>query len=403
MAAIVGGHERSTGGRRACATDELFRTQPRAYEAIAHELLVQILGGHLGPGTRLPRRGSSQPASGSAGRLREALGALEARGVVVTRVGSGPSSPSGTRSSRRRPSADDSPAEFMETRLVLEVAVARLSPLRAAVRRDGLEELRLSVEASSGSRIRRRPGQLDRDFHRGIVGLTGNEHLIALLEPMWETMRYTTLGRRSWSPEHTQRTAVEHRAIYEALRAGDPELAAFAMERHLRALIAALFEDEAFDPPPASSPRIHHVPRHRWDRPADHGDGLWPRPFWYRATSRAARRRTHSPTPGTARSSPTPWPWSSPTRSARASTSSPNGDYHSTPISAAGRGCTWSSVRASRPGRRSAASDEVHPPGRLLAEVFGAGGCRLSSGGYRAGRSSSTSCGGSRRPAPTSP
>jgi DNA-binding FadR family transcriptional regulator len=86
-----------------------------------------------------------------------------------------------------------------------------------------------------------------------VVRLTGNEYLIALLEPLWDTFEqslYTTLRRRSWSPEHTQRTAVEHRAIYEALRAGDPELAAFAMERHLRGLMATLFDDDAFAGPP---------------------------------------------------------------------------------------------------------------------------------------------------------
>src|SRR5262245_28774227 len=105
--------------------DELLRSPPRAYEAIAHELLIQILGGHLGPGTRLPserqlaaRFGVSRPT------VREALGALEARGLVVTRIGSGTfvaerealdQAPDAT--------ADDSPAEFMETRLLLEVAV----------------------------------------------------------------------------------------------------------------------------------------------------------------------------------------------------------------------------------------------------------------------------------------
>ena len=35
-------------------------------------------------------------------------------------------------------------------------------------------------------------------------------------------------------------------AIYEALRVGDAELAAFAMERHLRSLVASMFDDGAF-------------------------------------------------------------------------------------------------------------------------------------------------------------
>ena len=54
----------------------------------------------------------------------------------------------------------------------------------------------------------------------------------------------------TWSPEATQRTATEHRAIYEALVAGDGELAAFAMERHLRSLAAAILDDAASDGPP---------------------------------------------------------------------------------------------------------------------------------------------------------
>ena len=83
--------------------------------------------------------------------------------------------------------------------------------------------------------------------------LTGNDYLVRLLEPMWETMGqalFITLARRAWSADDTRRTATEHRAIYEALAAGDSELAAFAMERHLRGLMATLFEDEAFEGPP---------------------------------------------------------------------------------------------------------------------------------------------------------
>jgi DNA-binding GntR family transcriptional regulator len=76
---------------------------------------------------------------------------------------------------------------------------------------------------------------------------------VALLEPVWESMSkplFTALLRRSWSAELTERTAAEHRSILEALRARDPELAAFAMERHLRALVAAIFDEDAFEGPP---------------------------------------------------------------------------------------------------------------------------------------------------------
>ena len=67
-------------------------------------------------------------------------------------------------------------------------------------------------------------------------------------------------------------------------------------------------------------------------------------------------------------------PWSSPTRSERASTSSRTATTTSTPISAAGRGCCTrsSGFPASATEETVPASDEwVHPPGSLLAEVFG--------------------------------
>jgi DNA-binding FadR family transcriptional regulator len=235
---------------------DLLRVAPRAYEPVAHELLVLILGGHFAAGERLPserqlaaRFGVSRPT------VREALSALESRSLVVTRVGSGTFVAERDGAAEPSPvSEDDSPAEFMETRLVLEVAVARLAAKRASLHPDVLEQVRASVEAiERAANPAELPDELDRDFHGAVSRLTGNEYLIALLEPMWETIRqalYTTLRQRSWSPEHTHRTAVEHRAIYEALRAGDPELAAFAMERHLRGLIATLFEDEAFEGPP---------------------------------------------------------------------------------------------------------------------------------------------------------
>ena len=249
----MSGRLHGTGGSR---PTEVLRSPPRAYEAVAHELLVLILGGHLAAGERLPserqlaaRFGVSRPT------IREALSALESRGLVETRVGSGTfvADREAIAEAPEVPS-EDSPAEFMETRLLVEVAIARLAAQRARSHPDRLEEVRVSVEAlERTANPELLPVELDREFHRGLVQLCGNDYLAELVEPLWETMGqslYTTLGRRNWTAEDTVRTAGEHRAIYEAVRAGDPGLAAFAMERHLRALMAKLFEDEAFEGPP---------------------------------------------------------------------------------------------------------------------------------------------------------
>jgi GntR family transcriptional repressor for pyruvate dehydrogenase complex len=256
LGAIFGGMSERSHPPVGARPDEVVRLTPRAYEAVAHELLVLILGGHLASGDRLPserqlasRFGVSRPT------VREALTALESRGLVVTRVGSGTFvADRGALEDAAAVHSDDSPAEFMETRLVLEVAIARLAARRAPLSPDRLEEVRVSVEALERTASPEVPPvELDCDFHRAVTQLTANDYLAGLLEPLWATMGqalYTTLHQRRWSADDTRRTAAEHRAVLEALRAGDPELAAFAMERHLRALMATLFDDEAFEGPP---------------------------------------------------------------------------------------------------------------------------------------------------------
>lgn len=232
-----------------------LRSFARAHEAVAHELLVLLLGGHYAAGERLPserqlaaRFGVSRPT------VREALSILESRGLVVTRKGSGTFVAAGEALDGASGAARDvRAAELMETRLLLEVAIVRLAAKRARSSPERLEEVRAGVEAlERAAHAERPPLVLDREFHRAVARLTGNEYLLGLVEPMWETMGEVLAGTlpERWSAEHTRRTAAEHRAVYEALLAGDAELAAFAMERHLRALIAALFDDEAFEGPP---------------------------------------------------------------------------------------------------------------------------------------------------------
>jgi DNA-binding FadR family transcriptional regulator len=190
--------------------------------------------------------------------VRVALSALESRGMVVTRAGTGTfvcDRDEMEQETHDEPvSIDDSPAELMETRLSLEVAVVRLAARRALSNPEELENVRIAVESlervANPSQF---PSDVDIEFHRAVARLTGNGYLVDLLEPLWETMSqslYQMLLRRDWSVESTRRAAGDHRSVYEALRIGDPELAAFAMERHLRALLAVLFDDDGFEGPP---------------------------------------------------------------------------------------------------------------------------------------------------------
>jgi DNA-binding FadR family transcriptional regulator len=110
------------------------------------------------------------------------------------------------------PRTDASPAEILETRILLEPRVARLAA--------------------------------ERWSRRSLAGAAGNAVLARIAGPMWELMAETLRRRRkerSWDAEHTARVAAEHREILDAIAARDRDLADFLMEAHLRRVVGELF------------------------------------------------------------------------------------------------------------------------------------------------------------------
>jgi GntR family transcriptional repressor for pyruvate dehydrogenase complex len=227
----------------------------RAYEDVAHELLVLIMGGQFERGQRLPSERRLAEAFGvSRPTVREALNVLEGRGLVRTRVGSGTFVTAPSEEGAQGEVATEVALEFLEARLAVEVVVTRLAAKRAPSSREDLDFVRATVEAlerpSRGSEL---PADVDRAFHRAIAEICGNAYLVELVAPVWEALEerlYRLLRERGWGAADTARAAAEHRAVFEALRVGDSELAGFAMERHLRAEMARLFDDADVDGPP---------------------------------------------------------------------------------------------------------------------------------------------------------
>ena len=229
----------------------------RAHEFVAHELLVLILSGGFEPGDRLPaERALAADFGVSRPTVRQAVSTLAARGLVEARVGSGTfvvGPPAGVAA----PAADAAAtlAEVMEARLVFEVGGVRLAARRRAQRnREDTGLLGAVVDALE--RVDERglfPVEIDIAFHRSSFGSPGT--------PGWRRSwhRAGRRSRRSSRPqpaargrrEDTGRMAAQHRAVFEALRLGDAELAGFEMERHLRAELARLAGGEDPDGPPS--------------------------------------------------------------------------------------------------------------------------------------------------------
>jgi DNA-binding FadR family transcriptional regulator len=225
----------------------------RAHEFVAHELLVLILSGRFRPGDRLPpERALATEFGVSRPTVRQAVSVLAAHGLVEARIGSG-TFVVGTPGEGEIPAeAGEGVADIMEARLVFEVGAVRLAARRAYRTREELDLLGAMVEAlEKVGDAASFPVEIDMAFHRALVRLADNTHLEALLAPFWKTIATAVAGAAAevWTPEDTIRVATQHRAVFEALRIGDAELAGFEMERHLRTELARLSAAPGTDGP----------------------------------------------------------------------------------------------------------------------------------------------------------
>ena len=227
----------------------------RAHEFVAHEMLVLILSGRFRSGDRLPAERALAAEFGvSRPTVRQAVGVLAAHGLVEARVGSGTfvvGTPYLGDSSALTESAGID--EIMEARLVFEVGAVRLAARRAQRNREDLGVLAAIVEALEQVEDSETfPVDIDVAFHRAILRLARNSHLEQLVEPAWAAGAAASVAaaRDTWTSDDTTRIASQHRAVFEALRLGDAELAAFEMERHLRTELARLMDSSSTGGPP---------------------------------------------------------------------------------------------------------------------------------------------------------
>jgi DNA-binding FadR family transcriptional regulator len=232
----------SSSGDRLAALRPLNPPRNLTRELIAR-LSNDITTGKLAPGARLPTEQEMMAAAGvSRTVVREAVAALRAEGLVVTRQGVGAFVAADV---QRRPFRIDPDGlrsisevlNVLELRMGVEIESAGLAAERAspvAVRRIGA-----ALKAIDRAFARGEAG-VDEDvaFHRAIAMATGNSQFPRFLEFLGRFV----IPRRTVRPvaERTeeQRTYLasiqeEHRTIFAAIRDGDAAAARSAMRRHL--------------------------------------------------------------------------------------------------------------------------------------------------------------------------
>ena len=207
-------------------------------EAIG-KIKEMITSGRVRPGEKLPREADLAAELGlSRSSLREAVKALTLVNVLDVRQGDG------TYATSLAPSLllealsfivdfhrDDTVLEFLEVRRILEPAATALAALRMPP--DGKAELGAILDAVTADSPVDDFVATDLEFHKKIATGAGNSVLASLVD----NMSLPTVRARVWrgmtEPRAQERTLAEHRAIYQAIVAGDPDLARSAATVHI--------------------------------------------------------------------------------------------------------------------------------------------------------------------------
>ena len=212
---------------------------PRVTEEAIDKIREHIVSGAWGPGDRLPKESELAAQLGlSRNSLREAVRALSQLRVLEVRQGDG------TYVSSLEPSLllestgfishlllGETEIELYEVRRILEASAAALAAGRIGAQ--DKEELGRILERMRQSHTVEELVEADVAFHAVIARAAGNAVLASLLSSLsTRTMRVRLWHGRA-ADDALDETREEHRRIYEAIMAGDPDLARAAATAHI--------------------------------------------------------------------------------------------------------------------------------------------------------------------------
>ncbi|MFB8145485.1 FadR/GntR family transcriptional regulator [Microbacterium sp. NPDC056003] len=220
-------------------------TETRAWQLVLERIETDLLDGRLRPGDRLPPERELATTLG-VGRssVREALRVLEVMGLIRTGTGSGPSSgaiiiatPRGGMSAllRLQVAAQGFPLDdVVRTRLVLESAV--VETLASDPARD-TSAARAVVDAMDAGDLT--PAEflaLDAQLHLALAEASGNVVIAAMMAGLRTAIEsYVQAGAEQISEwdAAAARLRTEHRAIIDAIDAGDAGAAGSLLHDHI--------------------------------------------------------------------------------------------------------------------------------------------------------------------------
>jgi GntR family transcriptional regulator, transcriptional repressor for pyruvate dehydrogenase complex len=203
-----------------------------AGDAVRNSLKDAIESGALGVGDKLPTEAElSQAFSVSRPVVRQALESLRVLGLVETRAGRG-TFVLANQVKTPLVLGQCTTQDLHEVRLYLEVPAARLCATRRSDEDIAVMDRNLDEHRSVTTDVHAM-ANVDIAFHMAIARASRNPLLPQLIGHLRQPLEGQTFAVNARAGR-LRRAIEEHAAILDAIRAGDAEGAAAAMERHLK-------------------------------------------------------------------------------------------------------------------------------------------------------------------------
>ncbi|NIJ29646.1 DNA-binding FadR family transcriptional regulator [Sphingomonas insulae] len=219
-------------------------THRKLYQQVAEALAARIANGSHAIGDRLPgERDLAEQFKVSRPTIREAMIALEMRGIVEARHKSGIYVMQAPAANRQFGDLDVGAFELVEARLAIEGEAAALAA--TAIDTDTLAQLTGLLATMAHETEQREKVDVDRTFHLLIAGATGNSVIRSMVETLWDLRESSPLCVHMFAAARRNGVAPrvdEHRAIVAALAAHDSKAARAAMRAHLSRVVDDLLE-----------------------------------------------------------------------------------------------------------------------------------------------------------------
>jgi GntR family transcriptional repressor for pyruvate dehydrogenase complex len=235
--------------------EELFQPiyPTRVSDNAVDQILNLIAEGRLKPGDRLPsERELVRQLEVSRTSVREALRALEAKGIIEVRPGSG-SFIRGNGQEEAGPNwvpwllaHRQEIMQLVELREALETRAAYLAATRTS--QEQIEAMKNAIDRMSEAIENGDPDltiQADKAFHESVAKACGNELIAYLLNAANEALA-DPRGAILSLPGRAAKSLAEHRLIWQAIANRNPEQAEAAVLHHIEGVVKDLKRIEEY-------------------------------------------------------------------------------------------------------------------------------------------------------------